>query len=70
MVFFLGVGVVETRFSQLGDFEGDLHDLPGIERVKALQGIEEIPDRSGVFFLEKFRICGAALFAEFGLHGL
>jgi hypothetical protein len=36
-----------------------------IEGVEALEGIEEMPDGSGVFFLKELGIRGAAAFADF-----
>jgi hypothetical protein len=62
--------VLRERLSpQAGDREGDLHDTAWIEGVEALQGIEEMPHGSGVFFLEEFGIRGAAAFTDFFLDG-
>ena len=36
-----------------------------MEGVEALEGIEEMPHGSGVFFLEEFRIRGTAAFTDF-----
>ena len=55
----------ERLSPQTGDLEGDLHDTPRIEGVEALEGIKEMPHGSGVFFLEEFRIRGAAAFTDF-----
>ena len=35
------------------------------QEAEALEGIEEMPHGSGVFFLEEFRIRGAATFTVF-----
>ncbi len=50
---------------QASDLEGDLHDTAWIEGVEALEGIEEMPHGSGVFFLEEFGIRGATAFTDF-----
>jgi len=39
--------------------------MPWIEGVEALQGIEEMPHGSGIFFLEELGIRGAAAFSDF-----
>jgi hypothetical protein len=63
---FLRVLCLRERLSpQASDLEGDFHDTAWIEGVEALQGIEEMPHRSGVFFLEEIGICGATAFADF-----
>jgi hypothetical protein len=43
--------------------------MPWIEGVEALQGIEEMPHGSGMFFLEELGIRGAAAFSDFLLDG-
>jgi hypothetical protein len=55
----------ERLSPQTGDLEGDLHDTPWIEGVEAFQGVEELPNGGGVFFLEEFRIRGTAAFTDF-----
>jgi hypothetical protein len=40
---------------QASDLEGDLGHAPGVEIFKALEGVEQMPDGGGVFFLEEFR---------------
>ena len=52
-------------FAKTGDLERNLHDTAWIEGVEALEGIEEMPHGSGVFFLEEFGIRGAAAFSDF-----
>ncbi len=60
----------ERLSRQTSDLEGDLHDSPWIEEVEALQGIEEMPHGSGIFFLEEFGIRGAAAFTDFLPDGI
>ncbi len=63
----------ERLSRQTSDLESDFHDTLWIEEVEALQGIEEMPHGSGVFFLEEFGIRGAAAFTDFlpdGIEGL
>ncbi len=55
----------EPAFAKTGDLAGDLHDTARIEGVEALEGIEEMPHGSGVFFLEELRIRGTAAFTDF-----
>ena len=59
----------KPAFAKAGDLEGDFHDTAWIEGVEALEGIEEMPHGSGVFFLEEFRIRWAAAFTDFLLDG-
>ena len=55
----------ERLSPKVGDLKGDLSNTSWIEGVEAVEGIEEMPDGGGVFFLEEFGIRGAAAFTDF-----
>jgi hypothetical protein len=60
----------ERLSPKVGDLKGDLSNTSWIEGVEAVEGIEEMPDGGGVFFLEEFGIRGAAAFTDFLSDGI